>query len=109
MSLKIILDVISITNLVSIFAKIFYKPSIFTGDDALLHFVSQNSHFIEHGYILFWTLHTFLNYICIDSFVTSIVTSWTNGTNYYFGFHDFKHTVCTVVEWGNMLISKRQK
>lgn len=52
MSLKIILDVISITNLVSIFAKIFYKPSIFTGDDALLHFVSQNSHFIERIYSL---------------------------------------------------------
>ena len=73
MSLKIILDVISITNLVSIFAKIFYKPSIFTGDDALLHFVSQNSHFIERIYSLL--NFTFLNYIFIDSFVTSIVTS----------------------------------
>ena len=73
MSLKIILDVISITNLVSIFAKIFYKPSIFTGDDALLHFVSQNSRFIERIYSLL--NFTFLNYIFIDSFVTSIVTS----------------------------------
>ena len=74
MSLKIILDVISITNLVSIFAKIFYKPSIFTGDDALLHFVSQNSHFIERIYSLL-NFTYILNNICIDSFVTSIVTS----------------------------------
>jgi len=108
MSLKIILDVISITNLVSIFAK-YFTNLVYLQVTTLYYILFHKTLILLNGYILFWTLPTFLNYICIDSFVTSIVTSWTNGTNYYFGFHDFKHTVCTVVEWGNMLISKRQK